>query len=340
MTEYPLPLQKGDLVGVTSPSSGVSAEYELQLQNAIKQLTHLGYEVKLTNSVCGNSKLRSSTASIRAKEFIHLYNDKKVKAIIPSGGGEFLMEILPFINFNELKEPKWILGYSDISTLLLPYTLNTGFASVSGPVFMDFGNNPLHESLINALKVLGLSKGKQFTQHSFGLFQNERLNFKDSELPYLNLTEDVVWKSLQEKEDLKFEGRIIGGCMDTICKLIGTRFLPIKDFIEKYKREGVIWYFDSCDMNAADIYRTLWQMNYNGWFQYCNGILIGRPEGYSDVDDFTLIDALIDSLRDLNVPVIFNVDIGHKPPQMSIINGCYSKVEFNQGKGLVKQILI
>ncbi|MEI5906322.1 S66 peptidase family protein [Bacillus spongiae] len=340
MTVYPLPLQQGDLIGVTSPSSGVTSEYEWQLQNAVSQLSELGYEVTFTKSVRGNNKLRSTTARERAIEFTQLYNNSQVKAIIPSGGGEFLMEILPYLNFKELIEPKWILGYSDISTLLLPFTLNTGFASVSGPVFMDFGYTPVDRSLMNALKVLNLKKDEHFSQKSYSLFQNNRINFNNTDIPMLNLTESVLWKSLEKKEYLTFEGRIIGGCMDTVCKLIGTPFLPIRDFIEKYKQEGIIWYFDSCDMNAADIYRTLWQMKYNGWFQFCQGILIGRPEGYSDVFDFTFFDALSDALSSLDVPVIYDVDIGHKPPQMSIINGCYTKVEFVKGEGLIKQFLI
>jgi len=96
---------------------------------------------------------------------------------------------------------------------------------------------------------------------------------------------------------------------------------------------------ESCEMNAPDIYRTLWQMRESGWFRYCNGIIIGRPDGYKYKRDFTLIDALKQGIGSLGVPVIYDADIGHIPPQMQIINGSIGKVKFADGKAVVYQSL-
>lgn len=74
-----------------------------------------------------------------------------------------------------------------------------------------------------------------------------------------------------------------------------------------------------------------------GWFKYCNGIIIGRPDGYSDKRDFTLYDALNQGLGSLNIPVLYDADIGHIPPQIQIINGSYGKVEFNNGRAIIVQ---
>ena len=132
---------------------------------------------------------------------------------------------------------------------------------------------------------------------------------------------------------------MIGGCMDTLCKLLGTRFAPIDVFLDKYRHDGFIWTLESCEMNAADIYRTLWQICESGWFKYCNGVIIGRPDGYKDTHDFTLIDALKQGIGDVNVPVLYDADIGHIPPQMQIVNGAIGKVEFADGKATVWQSL-
>jgi len=51
--------------------------------------------------------------------------------------------------------------------------------------------------------------------------------------------------------------------------------------LERYKHEGFVWTLESCEMTAPDIYRTFWQMRESGWFEYCNGMLIGRPDGYN-----------------------------------------------------------
>ena len=73
----------------------------------------------------------------------------------------------------------------------------------------------------------------------------------------------------------------------------------------------------------------------SGWFKHCSGIIIGRPDGYKDKRNFTLVDALEQVLGGLNIPVIYDVDIGHIPTQMKIVNGAIGKVEFNKGQATV-----
>jgi muramoyltetrapeptide carboxypeptidase LdcA involved in peptidoglycan recycling len=130
---------------------------------------------------------------------------------------------------------------------------------------------------------------------------------------------------------------MIGGCMDTLCKLLGTRFAPVESFLDKYKQYGFIWTLESCEMAAPDIYRTFWQMRECGWFRYCNGMIIGRPDGYKDKYDFYLFDALKQDIGNLNIPVIYDADIGHIPPQIQIVNGAIGKVEFVDGKATIRQ---
>jgi len=148
---------------------------------------------------------------------------------------------------------------------------------------------------------------------------------------------ETRWKSLDGKSNHILEGRMIGGCLDVLCKLLGTRFAPVPAFLERYKSDGFIWTLESCEMSAADIYRSLWQMCECGWFQYCVGVLFGRPDGYSDTYGFTLTDALESGLGGLGVPVIYDVDIGHVPPQIQIINGAYGKIDYNDGSATIWQ---
>jgi muramoyltetrapeptide carboxypeptidase LdcA involved in peptidoglycan recycling len=125
--------------------------------------------------------------------------------------------------------------------------------------------------------------------------------------------------------------------MDTLCKLLGTRFAQVEAFLRKYKQHGFIWTLESCEMAAPDIYRTLWQMRECGWFTYCSGIIVGRPDGYEDKRGFSLRDALQQGLGGLNVPVIYDADIGHIPPQLQSVNGALGKVEYSSGKAVVRQ---
>lgn len=329
---YPDKLQRGDVIGACAPSSGLKAHHIERLDTAIRQIKDLGYDVIETESVRkDDGKCTSASPEIRMKEFMELYENPLVKAILPPWGGEFLMEILPLIDWEYIKTltPKWIIGYSDTTTLTFPFTLLTGIATVHGSNLMNMGFVPLPESDKVVFDFISQDK---FTQHNsikYGGYADTFDNYK--------LDKDTVYKTLFNVGEVVFQGRMIGGCMDTICKLIGTKFAPVAQFIEKYKNDGFIWALESCEMSAADIYRTLWQMKENGWFKYAKGVVIGRPNEYKDNYGFTIKDALIRVFEDLDIPVIYDADIGHVPPQIQIMNGAMGTFSYKQGKATILQ---
>lgn len=341
MIKYPSPLKKGDTIGICAPSSGVTGIFTEKLELAIKNLSKLGYKYIETPSVRQNYKAVSTSSKTRYKEFMSLYKNPKVKAIIPPWGGEFLMNMLPYLDLKLIEElpPKWILGFSDTSTLLFTLTTNLNIATAHGPNCIDFGFVSIDPSVLEALDILSLDKGKSFSQKNLKKYQKDWLEVKKDVFPSYNLSEEVIWKSL-DNENHEFRGSLIGGCMDVLCKIIGTPYDNVKNYISQFKDKGIIWYLESCEMNAGDIYRTLWQMKENGWFTNTNGFLYGRLDGYEDTQDFTYIDAFQKALSDLNVPVIYDVDLGHKPPQLTFINGAYGEVKYFGGKGEINQIMI
>ncbi|WP_202710284.1 LD-carboxypeptidase [Sporosalibacterium faouarense] len=337
---YPKALIKGDTIGVTAPSSGVTGVFNKRIDNAIKRLENLGFKVVETESLRKNNKFVSADPETRAIEFMELYRNKNINAIIPPWGGEFLMDMLPYLDIEELRnlESKWIMGFSDTSTLNFVLTTNCDMATVHGPNLSDFGAEPVDPSVMEAINILMSTKG--FSQVNLESYQKSWGNVqKDPFVPY-QLTERVEWKSLwKADEEIKFSGRLIGGCLDVICKLIGTPYDKVTDYITKYKDDKIVWYFESCEMNAGDIYRTVWQIKMNGWFDNCSGVLIGRPAGEVDMGDFDFKDALKSSLESLSIPVIYDVDIGHLPPQITIINGAFGTVEYENGAGKIHQVL-
>lgn len=69
---------------------------------------------------------------------------------------------------------------------------------------------------------------------------------------------------------------MIGGCLDCLKDLIGISYDYTNDFIQGYKEEGIIWYFDVCELSVEVFYRTLFQMKEAGWFQHIKEMVIGR----------------------------------------------------------------
>ena len=334
--KYPKLLQKGDTVGVCAPSGGVAGELlSVRLNNAVRNVESLGYSVIETASVRREVKFVSADSKTRANEFMRLYENPSVAVILPPWGSEFLMDMLPYLDFDMLASlpPKWICGYSDMSTLTFALTLNSDIASIHGSNLMNMGFARIHDADMRAFDAMS---NREITQKSWDTWGGYT-NWNDFSGEVYNLDKPSSWKSLQKETSVSFKGMMIGGCMDALCKLIGTRFAPVEVFLNKYKQHGFIWTLESCEMASPDIYRTLWQMYECGWFKYCNGIIIGRPDGYKDKRDFTLIDALKQGLGALNVPVLYDTDIGHIPPQMQIINGAIGNVEFIDGKAVVRQ---
>ena len=325
---YPRFLEKNDIIGITAPSQGVG-DHLASFKKSIKTLEEYGYKIKETASV-RNKCMVSTTGEKRSQELDEVITDKNVKMIICASGGDFLLEMLPTINWKNIKQnPKWIMGYSDPTALLYITTTKLDIATIYGCNAGSFDQTNLHECLKNNLKILS---GNILTQKSFDLYQKGWLEESDG----YNLTEPVYWEDLNG--EVNIQGRIIGGCLDCLKDIIGTPYDYTKKFIEKYKDDGFIWYFDVCELSVEEFYRTLFQMKEAGWFEYIKGVVVGRvavPRCF--YKDFSYQDALKKIFP--NIPLIFNADIGHVPPKMTIINGSIAKVTCKEGKGAISQTL-
>lgn len=275
---YPEKLKIGDTIGICAPSCGiVNSAKQIKLDNAIIQLKELGYKIIETESVRKEYKGRSTTAQKRAEEFMELYNNPDVKLIIFATGGDFLCEMLDYLNFEELKKlpTKWLQGYSDISSLTFLFNTILDIPTMYSQTIKDYAMRPLYRNLTDTLK---LESGENIIQKSFNLFEKDEFP-KEIENPnYLyNLTDKVVWKNIIGGNNVKIEGRSIGGCLDCIMNFFGTKYDHIKEYIEKYRDDGIIWFFDVYEKSSSDIYKLLWQMKRADYFKYCNGIIFGRP---------------------------------------------------------------
>lgn len=335
---FPNKLQLGDIIATTAISDGCHDEYDfLRLDNAKKKLKEEGFLVKETKNVRSSNKLVSSDAKERARQFEELWEDDSVKAIIATSGGEILMEMLPHLDFEKINgaKKKWLQGYSDPSLLNYVITTKTNTATINSVNFKSFGMEPWHK--IISRNVDFLKKVDDLEQENFELFENERT---ERVTPYdgYYLNEKVLYKSLYNKERV-IKGRIIGGCIDVLSLLLGTPFDNTVNFCNQFS-EGMIWYVDNCELNVAGFYRTIWQMKQAHWFDNAKGFLIGRTGINKEMFDFTYEDSLHKAFDDMGVPVFYDVDIGHLPPQWIMVNGSLGEFSFENGKAKLLQKMI
>lgn len=335
---YPFHLEKGYQIGVTAPSAGCESEADLgALESGIGHFTSLGYPVSITENVRTCLKGRSSDGPSRARQLEQLFFNKKIRAVIAAHGGDYLAEMLSHLDFTIIKEnPKWMQGYSDTTGLTFTITTNLDIATIYSYNFGTFGMAHWHSSLCNNLAIL---EGKDNPQNSFDLFQ-DGFRKKVTGMEEFALDQPVVWKNInpsgtEEKDEIILQGRAIGGCLDVLLNLVGTRFDKTKEFIEKYRSDGILWYLESFDLGSEALTRGLWQLKEAGWFQHAVGFIFGRPALYHTETDSTYEEAILSMLGDLNLPIILDADIGHKPPQFAMINGAMAQIRSKDGKGSI-----
>lgn len=332
---YPKKLNAGDTIGTTAVSMTANLD---KIDLAIDNLKELGLKVIETENVRKSEGAVSSSGEQRAYELLELYKNTDVKYIIASRGGEFLMEMLPYLDEHRdviKNNPKWIQGFSDPSLLNLYITTNFNIATIHMENISEFAMNPRYKNLQDNIYFL-FSEDKEFVQESFPKFQKEE--FEEGNLNGYNLTEENIYEC--NKGNVTFEGRIIGGCIDTFHLIAGTKMDNISNFISQFD-EGVIWYLDNCELNSCEFYRRLWHMEQMGYFKNVKGFIIGRSMMQSnDNIYFTFKDAVERALSKFGLPIVYNADIGHIPPQMYVINGSYATFEYKDGKGKLIQKLI
>ena len=331
--KYPKFLKRNATIGVPAPSDGAGdALKKNRYENAVKFFKEKGYSLVLSDNLYQSTRGRSASARKRAEEINNMFERDDIDGILCAAGGDFLLEILPYINFDLIaKKEKLIGGFSDPTGILYPLTSKYDIATIYGNNFSSFGAEILQQ---NDLDFLSCIEGKATTFHSYEKYEEERVE-KITGLEPNNFTKKVEWKTLDEK-NTKIEGRILGGCFDIISELCGTKYDGIKEFNERYKEDGIIWFFDNCEITMEEVIRILWKMKELDYFKYAKGVIFGRFGVETTTYDYDVKTCLEDSiLKDLNIPIIYDADISHKAPCIPIINGSYAIVECKDGKGTI-----
>lgn len=324
-------LVKGDSIGITAPSDGNSKPTDfVRLENGKLNLEERGFRVIETADVRKSFKGRSADAVTRAEEFMSLMEDGEIRWIISAKGGDFLLEMLPYLDFEKIrKHPKWIQGYSDNTGILYPVTTLCDIPTVYGCNFNDFGMAEWHPAIAANVEIL---TGERTEQKSFDFYEAE---FTDrvTGLEGYETTEPVCLKSLGGEGSFTVEGRLLGGCMDVLLSLLGTPYDGTKEFNRRYGKDGVLWYLETFALSAERLTMGLWQMRQAGWFDRAKGFLFGRPCFFSSDYGISFEEAVESVLGDLGLPIVTGADIGHRAPQMTMINGISAAFSYEEGKG-------
>lgn len=321
-------LKKGDSISFVAPSFGCTTEpYKTRLKVAIKNLQTEGFKIEEGKNIyLAKDKLRSNTPRLCAKEFNEAYLNSSSKAIISVGGGETMCEILPYINFKRIKKApfKFFMGFSDNTNLTFALATIADTPTVYGPCASAFAFKPFKYSTLDALYLL---EGKKKSFNGYPCWDRYPTKDENDPLKESNFSEKKTLRLFPNK-DIEIEGRLLGGNLDCLVNLCGTKFDCVKDYLEKYKNDGFIWFLEACDLNPVAIERALFQLKEAGWFKYAKGFILGRPLCYrKNFLGLTHYGAIKRSLGSLHLPLIMDADLGHFDPSMPIVTGVVAKVK-------------
>lgn len=301
----PQSLKKGDTVGLISPSSATAERIEFMF--AQEALEALGFNVKLGENLKSRRGHLAGTDEERAGDLNSMFADAEVKAIICIRGGSGAARILPLIDYELIKKnPKPLLGYSDITALHNAIYAQTGLITFHGPNGTGSWNN-------------------------FNVQQFEKIFFDKAQVTFQNETQKGDELVIKNNRTITLnsgtvEGKILGGNLTVLTALSGTPYLP--DF------KDAILFLEDIGEDPYKIDRMMSTLKLNGTLKLIRGFVFGqctdcKPSG--GYGSLTLDDVLDDYILPLGIPAYKGAMIGHIPRQFIIPVGAKVKLDADAG---------
>jgi muramoyltetrapeptide carboxypeptidase len=308
----PRRLAAGDTVALVAPASATFQSVELQI--ARESLEALGFKVKIGGHVLDRHGYLAGRDRDRANDINQFFADPAIRAVLPIRGGWGSSRVLPHLDFETIrKNPKVLLGYSDITALLLAVNAKTGLITFHGPN----GMGRWDEYSVEYYK-------RVLMQAEAVTFENPR---KLSDKNVLAQTEHRV----QTITPGKARGRLLGGNLTVLTTIVGSPYLPEWD--------NAIFFCEDVDEGYYRIDRMLTQLRLAGVLSKLKGFVFGTcaecttGEGYGAL---TLQEIFDDHIRPLGIPAWSGAMIGHQTPQWTVPVG--ADVEIDADKGTIRMI--
>ncbi|KKR32915.1 MAG: hypothetical protein UT63_C0028G0004 [Candidatus Gottesmanbacteria bacterium GW2011_GWC2_39_8] len=311
---YAEKLIQGNNVRIIAPSRSLSIISKETRDISMKRFEEMGLRVSFGKHVEEMDDFGFSSIESRVEDIHEAFADKSVKAVITVIGGFNCNQLFRYIDWDLIKKnPKIFCGYSDITALNNAILAKTGLVTYSGPHYSTFGQK-LH---------------MEYTLDYFQkcLFSDEPISIKPSQ----NWSDDPWWEG-QEKRSLipnpgylvinpgEAEGNIVGGNICTLNLLQGTEYMP--DLAD-----SILFIEDDYESQAHTFDRDLQSLIHLPGFTGVRGIVIGRFQIASKIND-KLLFQIIKTKKELeNIPVITNVDFGHTDPKITFPVGGVARIK-------------
>lgn len=275
--KFPPYLKKGDTIGLVAPAGFMPIE---KMQACIETLDSWGYNVELGASTHSqSSNYFSGTDAERLDDLQQMLDNKKINAILCARGGYGVSRIIDELSFKKFKKnPKWIIGFSDITVLHAHLQARYKMASLHAPMAAAFNegefNNPYIQSLKKAL-------------------EGEKADYECNGGPF--------------NKKGKAKGELVGGNLTLLAHLVGTP--------SDIKTKNKILFLEDVGEYLYNIDRMLLQLKRAGKLDKLAGLVIG---GFTDNKDTErpfgkeVHEIIYDQVKDYDYPICFGFPVSHE----------------------------
>lgn len=287
-------LRYGDTIGLAAPA-GVLRGPE-QVERAVQTLRAMGFEVRVGQHVLARHGFLAGTDQQRADDLMTLFEDEDVRAIVCMRGGWGCARMLPLLDYEAIRaNPKAVVGYSDVTALLLALYARAGLVSFHGPV--------------------GISSWGGLTETSFldTLVRGRTLHLEGDTAPRRLPVQTVRGGTA--------EGPLVGGNLTVAAALAGSPYLPSFD--------GHVVFFEEVREEPYRLDRLLTQLALSGHLRRVAGVVFGQCERCSGdtMPEWSAEDVLRDHLAATNAPAWIGAPIGHVSPVYTVPVGVMARVD-------------
>lgn len=331
----PAALKKGDKIATVSLSWGGAGDKEIlwRYNQGKKRLQEeFGLEVIEMEHTLKGSEYLYNHPEKRAEDFMNAFKDNSIKGIFSCIGGDESIRMLPFIDFEVIRDnPKVFIGYSD-TTVAHFMCLKAGISSFYGPAILsefaenvnmfDYTKHWVDKVLFNTEQI-----GEIYTSD---IWTSDRLPWDESNKNIKRNTKTHEGIEVLQG-DGKVKGKLIGGCLEVLEMIKGTKLWP-----EEESWEDTILFLETSEDMPSPTYFEYWLRNYGsqGILGKVNGVVFGKPDNNKYYEEYkNAINRVIrDELNLKELTIMCNMNFGHTAPMMTIPYGALAEIDCDSKK--------
>ncbi len=302
MIKMPPYLTKGDTIGIVCPAGYMPYE---KAATCIEVLQQWGYKVRIGKTLGNQFHYFSGTDEERLADLQMVLDDKEVKAVLCGRGGYGMSRIIDQLDFKAFKKnPKWLIGFSDVTVLHAHVYRQFNIATLHSPMAAAFNDGEFQNEFIQSLRkaLKGSLSNYTCATHAFN-------------------------------QTGKVEGELIGGNLSLVAHLIGSA--------SSFQTKGKILFLEDVGEYIYNVDRMMIQLKRSGMLHQLAGLIIG---GFSEMKDTTtpfgtdVFSAILSHVKEYKYPVCFDFPVSHEKNNYALKVGVKHQLSVSKNKVVLKEL--